>query len=101
MTVMRWSLIAYAKRIQWQSTLNSRHQSAHCNTHEKLLENIPICPVRLHYPGFTNGCHKSVSLNSMCSTRWQKSLNSTVFRTSRRRSEERRVGKERVAERGG
>src|SRR5699024_10971809 len=28
---MRWSLIAYAKHIQWQSTLIRSHRTAHCN----------------------------------------------------------------------
>src|SRR5699024_529276 len=37
MTVMRWSLIAYAKRIQWQSTLNRMRKSAHCTTHHRTL----------------------------------------------------------------
>src|SRR5690625_366263 len=35
MTVMRWSLIAYAKGIQWQGTLNSRRPSAHCNIFDR------------------------------------------------------------------
>src|SRR5699024_9495334 len=39
---MRWSLIAYSKHIQWQSTLIRSHLSAHCNSLLNPGEYTPI-----------------------------------------------------------
>src|SRR5699024_5791954 len=39
---MRWSLIAYAKHIQWQSTLIRSHKSEHCNSQLKNGDYTPM-----------------------------------------------------------